>query len=94
VFGGLPAVSGWQPGGGGYVVAISTRSSDVRVAQQLGMLANLPSLAVIVLIAYGIIHPTLAFALAAAALLLVLSALGWRVASALFDAERLITGTR
>ena len=75
-------------------VAISTRSGDVRVAQQLGMLANLPSLAVIVIVAYGVIHPTLAFALAAAALLLILSALGWRVASALFDTERLITATR
>jgi hypothetical protein len=50
--------------------------------------------AVIVLVAYGVIHPTLAFALAAAALLLILSALGWRVASVLFDRERLITGTR
>ena len=75
-------------------VAISTRSSDVRVAQQLGMLANLPSVAVIVLVAYGVIHPTLAFALAAAVLLLLLSGLGWRLASAMFDRERLITATR
>ncbi len=75
-------------------IAISTRSSDVRVAQQLGMLASLPSVAVTSLIAYSVIHATLGLALGGAAALLVLGGLGWRIVSGMFDRERLITGTR
>jgi ABC-type transport system involved in multi-copper enzyme maturation permease subunit len=75
-------------------IAISARSSEVRVAQQLGMLASLPSVAVTSLIAYNVIHATLGLALGLAAALLVLDRLGWRVVSAMFDRERLITGTR
>jgi ABC-2 type transport system permease protein len=73
-------------------IAISTRSSDIRVAQQLGMLASLPSVAVTSLIAYNVIHVTLGLALGGAAVLLVLGGLGWRIVSAMFDRERLITG--
>jgi ABC-type transport system involved in multi-copper enzyme maturation permease subunit len=75
-------------------IAISTRSSDVRVAQQLGMLASLPSVAVTSLIAYNVIHPTVGLALGGAAALLILDGLGWRITSATFDRERLVTGTR
>ncbi len=75
-------------------MAISARSSDVRVAQQLGMLASLPSVAVTSLIAFNVIHATLGLALGLAAALLVLDGLGWRITSATFDRERLITGTR
>ena len=46
------------------------------------------------LIAFNVIHPSLGLALGAAVLLLVLDGLGWRIASAMFDRERLITGTR
>jgi len=74
--------------------AISTRASDVRVAQQLGMLASLPSIALTSLIAYNVIHASLGLALGLAAALLLLNRLGWRVTSAAFDRERLITGTR
>jgi ABC-type transport system involved in multi-copper enzyme maturation permease subunit len=74
--------------------AISTRSSDTRVAQQLSTLTALPSVAVTTLIAYNVIHATLNLALAFTALLLLLDGLGWRVVSALFDRERLITGAR
>lgn len=74
--------------------AISTRSSDVRVAQQLGMLANLPSVAVTTLIAYDVIHATLGIAFGLAVALLVLNGFGWRITSALFDSERLIAGAR
>ena len=73
-------------------IAISTRSSDVRVAQQLGMLASLPSVAVTSLIAFDVIHPTLGLALGLAAVLLALDGLGWRITSTMFDRERLITG--
>ena len=74
--------------------AISTRSSDVRVAQQLGALAGLPALLVAYLIAFNVIHMTLGLAVGIAAALLVLDGLGWRIAAAAFDRERLITNTR
>jgi ABC-type Na+ efflux pump permease subunit len=77
-----PILAGWSIWVG---MAISARSSDIRVAQQLGMLASLPSVAVTWLIAYNVIHPTLGVAL---------GGLGWRIVSAMFDRERLITGTR
>jgi ABC-2 type transport system permease protein len=86
-----PLLAGWSIWLG---MAISTRASEIRVAQQLGLLANLPSVAVTTLLALNVIHPTLALAIGAAALLLVLNRLGWRVTAALFDRERLITGTR
>jgi hypothetical protein len=75
-------------------IAISARSSDVRVAGQLSLLASLPSVAVTTLLALNVIRATLGLALGAAALLLVLDTLGWRITSATFDRERLITGTR
>jgi hypothetical protein len=46
------------------------------------------------LIAYDVIHRTLGLAVGLAVLLLVLDGLGWRIVSAMFDRERLITGTR
>ncbi len=75
-------------------IAVSTRSSDVRVAQQLGVLASLPPVFAVVLIAFNVIPVTPALAIGCAAALLILDALGWRLASRLFDRERLITGTR
>jgi ABC-type transport system involved in multi-copper enzyme maturation permease subunit len=75
-------------------MGISARSKDVRVAQQLGMLASLPTAAVAALIALNLIHATLGLAVGAAAALLVLDGVGWRLTSAAFDRERLVTGTR
>ena len=75
-------------------IAISARSSDVRVAQQVGTLASLPSIAVTTLIALNVIHATLGLALALGAVLLLADRLGWRIVSAMFDRERLITGSR
>jgi len=73
-------------------IAISTRSSDVRVAQQLGAL-GLPVLLVAYLISFNVIHMTLGLALGIAVVLLVLDGLGWRFVAAAFDRERLITNT-
>jgi ABC-2 type transport system permease protein len=73
---------------------ISTRVADVRVSQQLGALSALPVLLVAYFISFDLIHMTLGLALAIAALLLVLDAVGWRLVVAAFDRERLITGTR
>jgi ABC-2 type transport system permease protein len=75
-------------------IAISTRSSDARVAQQLSLLGSLPMVAVSSLVAFDVIHATLGLAIGLAALLIVLDRLGWRIVSAAFDRERLITGTR
>jgi ABC-type transport system involved in multi-copper enzyme maturation permease subunit len=75
-------------------IAISARSSDVRVAQQLGALVFLPVLLVLYLIAFDVIPATLGLALGVAVALLVLDGLGWRFVSAAFNRERLITGTR
>ena len=86
-----PLLAGWAIWVG---IAISTRSSEVRVAQQLGILANLPSVVVTSLIAFNVIRPSLVVAIGGAAVLLILNRLGWRMTSAMFDRERLITGTR
>jgi ABC-2 type transport system permease protein len=75
-------------------VATSTWVSDVRVAQQVATLASFPSIAVTTLIALNVIHATLGLALGVGAALLVLDRLGWRAVSAMFDRERLVTGTR
>jgi ABC-2 type transport system permease protein len=76
-------------------IAISTRSSDVRVAQQLGSaIAGLPAILVAYLTAFNVIHATLGLALGVAAVLLILDGMGWRIVAAAFDRERLITGTR
>jgi ABC-type transport system involved in multi-copper enzyme maturation permease subunit len=86
-----PLLAGWSIWVG---IAVSNRTSEARTAQQLGTLASVPSAIVVVLMAYDVIHPTLELALGSAALLLVLNGLGWAVTSAIFDRERLITGTR
>ncbi len=75
-------------------IAISTRTNDIRVAQQLGTLASLPTVAVTTLIAYDVVHATLGLALVLAAALLILNGLGWRLTSAMFDSERLISAAR
>ena len=85
-----PLLAGWSISVG---MAISTRSRDVRVAQQLGTLVSLPVVLVAYLIAFNVIHMSLGLALAFAAALLILDGLGWRLVSAVFDSERLITRT-
>jgi ABC-type transport system involved in multi-copper enzyme maturation permease subunit len=75
-------------------IAISTRSNDVRTAQQLSALASLPLIAVTSLIAYGVIHPTLRLALGCGLALLVSVRVGYRIVSKAFDRERLVTGSR
>jgi ABC-type transport system involved in multi-copper enzyme maturation permease subunit len=86
-----PLIAAWSIWIG---IAISARSSEIRVAQQLGILASLPTVAVTTLVAYNVIHPTLGLAFGLAAALLLANRLGWRVTSAMFDRERLITNTK
>jgi ABC-type Na+ efflux pump permease subunit len=75
-------------------IAISTLSSDIRAAQQLSVLGSLPLVVVTTLFALNVIHVTHVVTIALGIVLLVADRLGWRVVSALFDRERLITGTR
>jgi ABC-type Na+ efflux pump permease subunit len=86
-----PLLAGWSIWVG---IAISARSADVRVAQQLSVFANIPPIGIVALISFKVISPSIAVAVALAAVLLVLDALGWRAVAAMFDRERLITGTR
>ena len=86
-----PLIAGWSIWLG---IAISTRTSEVRVAQQLVTLASLPTIAVTTLIAINVITPTLGLVFGLGAALLVVNRLGWRIVSTMFDRERLITGTK
>ena len=84
-----PLLAGWAIWVG---IAISARSSDVRVAQQLGTLASLPPLAIVALITYQVITPGVGTALILASILAVADALGWWFVGTVFNRERLITG--
>ena len=86
-----PLLAGWSIWAG---IAISTRTSDVRVAQQLSTLVSLPPLGVTALMGFGVIRPTLALALILGAALLVIDIAAARVVATMFDRERLITGTK
>jgi ABC-type transport system involved in multi-copper enzyme maturation permease subunit len=86
-----PLLAGWSIWVG---IAISARSADVRVAQQLGVLASLPPLAIVALVTLNVITPSTGLALGLAAALLAVDALGWRAVAAMFDRERLVTGGR
>ncbi len=86
-----PLLAGWSIWVG---IAISARSSDVRVAQQLSMFASLPPVAIVALMGFNVITPSTGLAVGLAAALLAVDAFGWRAVAAMFDRERLITGAR
>jgi hypothetical protein len=74
--------------------AISSRSTDYRVAQQFSTFASLPPIACAALVAFNVIRPSLGLALGFAAALLLIEGVGWRITASYFDRERLVTGTR
>jgi ABC-2 type transport system permease protein len=86
-----PLVAAWSIWVG---VAISSRSSDPRVATQLSVLASAPTIVATTVISSGGVHPSLHLAIMLAIGLLLLDGLSWRVASATFDRGRLVTGSR
>lgn len=86
-----PLLSSWSIWVG---MAVSARSSDPRNAGQVAMLLSLPAVALTSLTAFNVIPATLTAALLGGAALLLLDLAGWQVASAVFDRERLITGTK
>jgi ABC-type transport system involved in multi-copper enzyme maturation permease subunit len=86
-----PLLAGWSIWVG---IGISSRASDVRVAQQLGTLSSLPPLAVVALVSFNVFTPSATLAVVFALVLLVADIVLFRIVSTLFDRERLITGAR
>jgi len=86
-----PLLAGWSIWVG---IGISSRASDVRVAQQLGTLSSIPPLAVVALVSFNVFTPSVTLAVVFALVLLVADIILFRLVSALFDRERLITGAR
>lgn len=84
-----PLLAGWAIWVG---IAVSTRSTDVRVAQQLSVLGSIPPLIIVALMSLNVISESTALAIGLAAALLVFDLLAWRVVAAMFDRERLVTG--
>jgi ABC-type transport system involved in multi-copper enzyme maturation permease subunit len=75
-------------------IAVSSRSSDVRVAQQLATLGSLPALGFTALISFQVLTPSILLAVGLALALLAADVVAWRFVSRLFDRERLLTGAR
>ena len=86
-----PLLAGWAIWVG---IAVSTRSTDVRVAQQLSVLGSLPPLVIVALMSLNVISESTALAIGLAAALLAFDLLAWRVVAAMFDRERLVIGGR
>jgi len=86
-----PLIAGWSIWLG---MAISARSNDLRAAAQVSILVSLPTVAITTLVAFNVIPASLPVILGLGIALLVLNRLGWRMATLVFDPERLITNTR
>lgn len=87
----IPLLAAWAIWAG---LAISTRVSETRVAQQLAVLGSLPPVVVAALMSFKVINPTLALAAALGGGLLAIDCAACLVVARLFDRERLITGKR
>jgi len=86
-----PLLAGWAIWVG---IAVSARSTDVRVAQQLSVLGSVPPLVILALMSLNVITESTTLAIGLAAALLAFDLLAWRVVAAMFDRERLVTGRR
>jgi ABC-type transport system involved in multi-copper enzyme maturation permease subunit len=87
----IPLLAGWAIWVG---LAISSLVSETRVAQQLSVLASLPPLALVALMSFQVITPSLGLAAGLAGVLLVIDCGACFVVARLFDRERLVTGAR
>jgi len=87
----IPLLGGWAIWVG---LAISSKVSEVRVAQQLGILASFPPIALVALMSFNVITPTLGLALTLGGVLLVIDIGAYLFVAQLFDRERLVTGTK
>ena len=84
-----PLLAGWAIWVG---IAVSARSTDVRVAQQLSVLGSIAPLIIVALMSLNVITESAALAIGLAAALLAFDLLAWRVVAAMFDRERLVIG--
>jgi ABC-type Na+ efflux pump permease subunit len=84
-----PLLAGWAIWVG---IAVSTRSTDVRVAQQLSVLGSIPPLIIVALMSLNVITESIALAIGLAIALLAFDLLAWRVVAGMFDRERLVIG--
>jgi hypothetical protein len=87
----IPLLAGWAIW---ICLAISSKASDIRVAQQLGALASLPPIALTLLLSFQVINSTLILAASLVGALLVIDCAAYLLVSKLFDRERLVTGTK
>jgi ABC-2 type transport system permease protein len=87
----IPLLAAWAIWAG---LAISTRVSDTRVAQQLAVLGSLPAVVLAALMSFQVISPTFELAAGLAGGLLAVDCAACLAVARLFDRERLITGAR
>jgi ABC-type Na+ efflux pump permease subunit len=87
----IPLLAAWAIWAG---LAISTRVSDTRVAQQLAVLGSLPPVLLAALMSFQVINPSFALGGALGGALLAVDCGACLLVARLFDRERLITGTR
>ena len=87
----IPLLAGWAIWVG---LAVSSKASDIRVAQQLSVLASLPPVALTLLLQFQVISSTLILGASLAAVLLVIDCAAYLLVSKLFDTERLVTGAK
>jgi ABC-2 type transport system permease protein len=87
----IPLLGGWAIWVG---LAISSKVSEVRTAQQLGILASFPPIVLIALVSFALVSPSLRLALSLGGALLVIDCGAYLLVSRLFDRERLITGDK
>jgi ABC-type Na+ efflux pump permease subunit len=73
-------------------MTISAHTRDTRVAQQLGVLTNVPVIALGIMLGFHVIEVSLPLAIALGAALVVLDVAGWPLAAKTFNRERLILG--
>ena len=66
----------------------------MRVAQSLGTLASFPPFVLTALILFNVIPQNFGSITGLVAALLLFAGLGWRLVSAMFNRERLVSGTR
>jgi ABC-type Na+ efflux pump permease subunit len=85
----IPLLAAWAIWVG---LAISARTGEIRVAQQLSVLASLPPAAVAALLSFHVIDPTFAVAAALAGGLFVLDCVACFLVARLFNREWLVTG--
>jgi ABC-2 type transport system permease protein len=86
-----PLLAGWSIAVG---MAVSVRANEIRVAQQLGTLASFPPVVLILILAVGVIHPTLSVAIIFAVVLLGIDVRAIRIVAHMMNRERLVTGSK